>query len=32
MKDLDRLFADHQRGGRVTMLYETEIYFGTIEV
>jgi SAM-dependent methyltransferase len=21
MKDLDRLFADHQRGGRVTMLY-----------
>lgn len=30
MDDLGRLFAEHQIDGRVTLLYETEIYFGKL--
>ncbi len=28
MEELSRLFATHQRGGRVTLIYETEVYLG----
>jgi SAM-dependent methyltransferase len=28
MEELGRLFATHERGGRVTLIYDTEVYFG----
>jgi SAM-dependent methyltransferase len=31
MQDIARLFEEHQEDGRVTLLYETDIYFGTLE-
>lgn len=31
LEDLAALFREHEAGGRVTMLYETEIYFGKLE-
>jgi hypothetical protein len=31
MEELRRLFEEHQKQGRVTLLYETEIYFGTLQ-
>ena len=30
MEELGRLFEKHQRCGRVTLLYETEVYFGKL--
>jgi len=30
MEELRRLFERHQKEGRVTLLYDTEIYFGTL--
>jgi hypothetical protein len=29
MGELDRLFDTHQRGGRVTVLYQTSVYYGS---
>jgi hypothetical protein len=31
MGELRRLFEEHRNEGRVTLLYETEIYFGTLQ-
>jgi SAM-dependent methyltransferase len=31
MEELRRLFEEHQKEGRVRLLYETEIYFGTLQ-
>jgi hypothetical protein len=28
MEELGRLFEAHQSGGRVTLIYQTEVYFG----
>jgi len=30
MEELGRLFVEHQRSGRGTLLYETEVYFGKL--
>jgi SAM-dependent methyltransferase len=30
MKELDTLFAKHEQDGRITLLYDTEIYFGKL--
>jgi SAM-dependent methyltransferase len=30
IEELGRLFAKHQVGGQVTLLYETEVYFGSL--
>jgi SAM-dependent methyltransferase len=30
MEELRRLYEEHQRDGRVTLLYETEVYFGKL--
>ncbi len=30
MEELNLLFSDHQRNGHVTLLYETEVYFGML--
>ena len=30
MEELDRLVREHQSDGRVTLLYETEVYYGTL--
>lgn len=31
LEDLDSLFAKHQEDGQVTLLYETEVYFGSLQ-
>jgi hypothetical protein len=31
MEELRRLFEEQQKEARVTLLYETEIYFGTLQ-
>jgi hypothetical protein len=30
LEELGRLFGRRQKDGRVTLLYETEVYFGTL--